>query len=422
MNFLTLVSTIITAIFLLITLSYYFVLFFKKKNLGDRSVSFSMLSILIPAHNEERFIKECLISVKSSLLSIPFEVFVVDDGSSDSTSNVVNEFILSNPDFNCKLIRHSHSGKSHSLNIAFAQASGDVVAVVDADSVVDRNAFSFCVDLLSFDNVGAVTSTIKVKNNTKFIGMWLHLEQLYNSLVRSLFAKLGVNIVTPGPLSVYRVDVLRKIGGFETKGFSEDVDVAVRILKSGFFVECEQRAVSETYMPVSVKGFLRQRFRYARGWINIFGRHLKLNKSLAEIYTLPLAFFWYFQAVVMGAITLDNIISGYLNYFVSQGVYFSFSVVKFFFDWFSIVGTIQWFISVVSGATPLTIVEIIGIPASLLVYPLFLIAIFRYDKRLSWFHIIPFIFMFPFWFVLMIIYIVSLPEVFNKNQRNIWVK
>ena len=175
-------------------------------------------------------------------------------------------------------------------------------------------------------------------------------------------------------------------------------------------------------MPIDLKGFFRQRTRFAKGWVNIFVKHLRINKTFMQIYTLPIMFFGYLQAVIMGVITLYNLISGYITYFASQGVYFSWGVAQFFFEWFSIVGIIKWMLRIMNGTDPLTIIAIIGLCSSLLIYPLYLLAIFRYDKKIDLLHIIPLVFMFPFWLVLMIIYIINIPEVFNKNQKNIWYK
>ena len=60
--------------------------------------------------------------------------------------------------------------------------------------------------------------------------MWFHIEQLYNSLIRLLFSKINANVTTPGPLSVYRKKELMDAGGFSTEGFSEDVDITIRLI------------------------------------------------------------------------------------------------------------------------------------------------------------------------------------------------
>ncbi|MFH1916284.1 MAG: glycosyltransferase family 2 protein, partial [Nanoarchaeota archaeon] len=248
-----------------------------------------------------------------------------------------------------------------------------------------------------------------------------HIEQIYNSLLRSIFAKVNANVTTPGPLSVYRANLLREIGGFSTKGFSEDVDVTIRLIRKGYVVGYASDAVTETYMPVDVKGFFRQRTRFARGMINIFKRHLKMNAIMIDIYTLPLLVFTYVQAVIMGAITIYNIVSGYVTYFTSKGVYFNLAVLKFFFEWLSLVGFVKWTGSVFSGASPLTLYAAVGIASTLLTYPLYIYAILRFDKKIDWWHVLPIVFMFPFWLLVMAVYIVMLPFGFPK-QDNIWKK
>jgi len=64
----------------------------------------------------------------------------------------------------------------------------------------------------------------------------------------------------------------------------------------------------------------------------------------------------------------------------------------------------------------------VAILSSLLSYPLYFYAIFRYDRRLDIWNLFAVFFMFPFWLVIMVIYIICLPEVFMKRQYNIWKK
>jgi len=405
---------IISIIFLLIILSYYCLLFIRKKKMARGKVPRS-ISIIIPAHNEEKYIADCIESVLKADFDGKKEVVVIDDGSKDRTARIAQGYPV-------RLLRNAHHGKSASINKALRISNGELVAVVDADSVIAEDSLKEAARFFSDKRVGGVCSIIRVKNRRTFPGMWLHIEQLYNSLLRSLFAKVNVNIVTPGPLSIYRREHLNKIGDFETRGFSEDVDVAVRLIKAGYKVECSEKSISETNMPITIKGFSRQRLRFARGWINIFKRHFRLNRTAMRIYTLPLMLFGYFQAVIMGSIMLYNIISGYMTYFVSQGTAFSLGALRFFVEWLSIAGIIRWCARLISGSEPWTIIAAIGLGASLLTYPLYLVAIFKYDKRLSWRHIIPLIFMFPYWLIIMIFYIIGLPEAFRKHQNNKWEK
>ena len=90
------------------------------------------LSILIPAHNEEKTIAEVLQKVfKVDLLGWEREVIVVNDGSSDSTKAILES--LQNTDL--KIIHHQiNLGKGAAIKTALEKATGDYVIIQDADT------------------------------------------------------------------------------------------------------------------------------------------------------------------------------------------------------------------------------------------------------------------------------------------------
>lgn len=409
------VPAIITSIFLIYILSYY-ILFFVKPKQKPLDKKFDSITFIVPAHNEEKYVKECIESIKQSTFEGTKQIIAIDDGSSDSTYKILKSIK------GITVLQTEHLGKANALNAALKLAKGQVIAVVDADSIIYKDAASNMLTELRKKNTAAACGVVKVRNRTNHLMMWVHIEQLYNSVMRLLFSKINANVVTPGPLSMYRTQALKKIGGFSTNGFSEDIDVTVRLIRQGYHVGFAQNAYAETVMPDDVKGFFRQRTRFARGIINILKKHLSLNKTIIDIYTLPFFLFSYIQAVIMGALTIYQLSTGYVTYFLSQGIYFNMHVLKFFFEWFSIVGFIKWTISILSGTSPLTYVAIVGIVSTLLTYPLYIFSIIKIDKKVDIYHILPVLFMFPFWLLIMMIYIACLPEYFKKDQYNIWKK
>ena len=377
------------------------------------------MTIIVPAHNEQMHLAACLDSLRKATFQGKKQIIVVDDGSKDSTFKIAKKY----EELGIKIIQTPHIGKAAAINTALAQAKGEVIAIVDADSTIEENAFIEILRELGKKNAGAACSVVKVANRGQFFPMWSHLEQLYNSLMRSILSKINANITTPGPLSVYRADALKKIGGFSTKGFSEDVDVTIRLIRAGYRIKFSDKAVAYTIIPPDIKGFFRQRFRFARGMLNIFKRHLQINKTTIDLYTLPLLTFFYVQAIIMGSITLYNILKGYFAYFVAHGVYFNWAVAKFFFEWFSIIGFFKWTYSVlITHTAPLTMLSIVAIVSTMLSYPLLLYSIIKYDRKIDLWHLIPFMFMFPFWLMIMVLYMICLPELFVKNQYNRWKK
>ena len=416
MKLLDMLQFFITIIFLFIVLSYYILILIKKKEMNFKR-KVSSITIIIPAHNEESYIHDAIDSVIKSDFKGQKDIIVVDDGSADSTAKIVKTY-----GNKVKLISTKHSGKSASINRAIKIAKGELVAIVDGDSCIHENALQVMADELLKQNAAGACGVVKVKNRKKPICMWMHIEQLYNSLMRLLFSKLNANIVTPGPLSMYKRKELLELGGFSTEGFSEDIDIAIRLIRKGHKVVFAEKAVAETNMPYDAKGFFRQRTRFARGTINLLKRHMAFNNKFIDIYTLPIFLFSYVQAVVMGAFTIYQIISGYFTYFASKGVYLSFYVLKFFLEWFSVIGFVRWITSVFTRQTPLTFITLVGIISTLLTYPLYFLAIIKFDKKIDLWHVIPLFFMFPFWLLVMSIYTIMLPEYFRKRQYNIWKK
>jgi cellulose synthase/poly-beta-1,6-N-acetylglucosamine synthase-like glycosyltransferase len=410
------ISLIFTIIFLFVTLSYYLLLLLPKK--FKEGKGYDSLTVIIPAHNEERYLKKSIESVVSARFKGEKEIIVIDDGSYDKTLEIIDYFHKKGL---IKKIITKHIGKAESINLALKKAKGQAIAIVDGDSYIEKDSLEKMSKHLSVKGVGAATGVIKVANRTKFFCIWFHIEQLYNSLIRSIFTKINANVVTPGPLSMYDRKALDEVGGFSSDGFSEDVDVTIRLVRKNYKVVFSD-AVSATNLPYKFKWVFLQRLRFSRGMVRIFRKHLKINSTLIDIYTLPILFFTYFQGIVMGSLQIYNIISGYIQYFLSQGVYFNFEVFKFLINWFSIMGFFRWMISILSGNEPLTFIAGVGIISTLLTYPLYFIAIFKFDKKIDLLHLFALFFMAPFWLFVMLIYVLAIPDFFKKEQYNIWRK
>ncbi len=414
MSVVSYIDLAVKAFFVLVLLSYYVLMILKKKA-PEHKHNFKSITVLMPAHNEEKYIRESVQAVLDAEFTGKKEIIVIDDGSTDKTGSIVKKMPVT-------YVKTKHLGKSRALNLGIKKAKGELIAVIDGDSVIEKEAFVNALPYLNPKDVAAVVGTIKVKNNNTILGAFLHLEQIYNSLLRHFFSKINANIVTPGPLSIYKKEALLEVGGFGTKSFLEDVDVAVKLVRNGNRIEISEKSISSTYMPVTIKGFIRQRTRFARGWISILKRHLSINKTIVDLYSMPLAFFWFVQAIIMGGFITYQIISGYNQYFLSQGQVLSLGVMKFFFEWFTAAGLIRWAVSLLSNPAALTFTNLIGLASSLLSYPLYLLAILRYEKKFSIRDFLALFFMFPFWFTIMIIYVINIPELFRKHQENRWDK
>lgn len=97
------------------------------------------VSIVIPAYNEERSIRRCVLAAVGQ--SVPaHEIIVVDNRSKDRTAEIVSELIAEYPDRNIVLLpQHAEQGLIPTRNFGFAHAGGDVFGRIDADSVIEPN-------------------------------------------------------------------------------------------------------------------------------------------------------------------------------------------------------------------------------------------------------------------------------------------
>ena len=73
-----------------------------------------------------------------------------------------------------------------------------------------------------------------------------------------------VNII-PGPIGIFRRDVLAAVGGYDTDTFAEDADLTLKVLTAGWHIVYEDRAVAWTEAPETLHNLIKQRYRWTRG-------------------------------------------------------------------------------------------------------------------------------------------------------------
>ena len=97
-------------------------------------------SIIIPAYNAEKYIMNALESIKNQIYK-NLELIIVDDGSTDNTSSIINKFIDENKTMDIKTVRIENSGPAHARNIGLELASGAYFCFLDSDDFIYENTF-----------------------------------------------------------------------------------------------------------------------------------------------------------------------------------------------------------------------------------------------------------------------------------------
>lgn len=253
--------------FSLFTAIFFFITFFedKKKLRNPKLQYFPSVSVIVPAYNEEKTITKTI----QSLLKLDYpkgklEIIVVDDGSKDSTYSSAKQFVP----FGVKVFTKANSGKGDSLNFGLARISGEFVACLDADSIVERGCLKKMLGYFEDSQVMAVTPSMKIFSPTGLLQRIQAIEYLLGVYLRKVFSYLGSIHVTPGPFTIFRKSFFDLYGGYDTHNLTEDIEIALRIQSHKFHIENSMDANVWTIGPNTFSSLLRQRLRWYIGFLD----------------------------------------------------------------------------------------------------------------------------------------------------------
>jgi glycosyltransferase involved in cell wall biosynthesis len=127
------------------------------------------LSLVIPAYNEQENIPTLLQRVEASLSQIgkPFEVIIIDDGSTDQTPQMLDEAMKTRPWLRVLRMR-KNAGQSAGFEAGFEAARGEVIATIDADLQNDPEEIPRLLPLLDEQKVDMITGWRKDRQDTNF--------------------------------------------------------------------------------------------------------------------------------------------------------------------------------------------------------------------------------------------------------------
>jgi len=287
-------------------IALYMFSFFIILNIRNRKDIFSypiatkeyFVTVLIPAHNEEDNISDTIEHVMN--LDYPknkLEVIVLNDGSTDKTKEIILKCMKKYP--NLKLLDKNNSGKADSLNQGIKMAKGELIAVVDSDSFPSQDSLKKLTGYFDEEVMGAVTSFVTVRNpNTNYLTKIQDIEYLLLAWTRKLFDFMNSVFVTNGPLSLYRKEYLIKIGGFDTKTVTEDIDVTWNLLSYGYKTAMCLDARVSTVVPDKLKKYYHQRVRWGVGGLQAISKYKKtfLKKGIFGMFVYPFVSFSIFMS------------------------------------------------------------------------------------------------------------------------------
>lgn len=251
------------------------------------------ISVLVAAYNERAVIASTLQAALSSDVA-PLEVIVVDDGSTDGTADEVA--LVAALDSRVRLLRQTNAGKAAAMNRALAEARGEVLVCLDADTVIAPTAIGRLVRHFSDPAVVAVAGNVKVGNRVNLWTLWQSIEYIVSqNLDRRANGLLNAIPVVPGAIGAWRRSAVVSVGGFRPDTLAEDMDLTWRLRRNRGRIANESEAFGYTEVPDSLRALLRQRFRWTFGTLQCLWKHRDALGHYGWFGRIVLPSLWLFQ-------------------------------------------------------------------------------------------------------------------------------
>ena len=186
------------------------------------------ISIIIPVYNVEQYLKRCVDSVLHQE-NVSFEIILVDDGSTDSSGKICDEYAARHPEIKC--IHTSNAGPSTAKNVGYNIATGNYVAYIDSDDEIkpdmfkqmlqsgyQHNADIVCCNYIQVDEKGNYS-------HTKHTGLEYVLTQ--DEALKAILTK--DKIYSQCWTKIYKRETMEKYGVRNTEGLKTEEDFIYNI-------------------------------------------------------------------------------------------------------------------------------------------------------------------------------------------------
>jgi cellulose synthase/poly-beta-1,6-N-acetylglucosamine synthase-like glycosyltransferase len=159
------------------------------------------------------------------------------------------------------------------------------------------------------EEIGAVAGNVKVGNAVNMLTRWQAIEYVTSqSFDRMAFSYLNAITVVPGAIGAFRKQAIEDAGGFTIDTLAEDCDLTIRILRSGYLVANEPKAIAYTEAPETLSMFIKQRFRWSFGVMQTFWKHRDtlFNKKYKWLGWIAMPNILIFQYIIPSVIPLAD--------------------------------------------------------------------------------------------------------------------
>ena len=238
-----------------------------------------LITIMIPAHNEEVMIEATIRYLFDHLNYTNFEVLLMNDGSTDETEAIVQRLETEYPRLRMITIE-KNKGKAHAFNVGMYFAKGEYILSNDADTVPEPDALMKYMNYFIHDrdmNTSAVTANMDVQNRTKLIckSQTVEFSSIVGVIKRSQAAVNDSMYAYSGANTMYRKSFLVSVGGFRQNRATEDISIAWDHQMIGAVPRFAPNIIFHMNVPETIHDLYHQRKRWAQGGTEVWLTNIK---------------------------------------------------------------------------------------------------------------------------------------------------
>ncbi len=289
-----------------------------------------MISVIIPTYNSRAYLEKCLEALNQQRLPRDaFEVIVVDDGSTDDTKSLQEQFPI-------RYVFQRNQGPAAARNTGLRNANGDVVLYIDADCIATPHLLSTVQDAFREPDIMGLKGFYRTKQQ-ELIARFAQLEYEYKYLKIARYRYIDF---VDTYAAAYRRDLLLREGGFDARfpvASGEDIDLSYRLSSRGYkMIACQDMIVFHHH-PDTLKKYLKRKYKVGFWRALLYKNHAE--KIFSDSHT---PFSVKFQVCALMAIVVCLVLSLFYSlllwgavalaalYFLSMLPFVSFCLLR---DW-----------------------------------------------------------------------------------------
>ncbi|MCH7402454.1 glycosyltransferase [Belliella kenyensis] len=258
-------------------------------------------TVIIPVYNRPEEIDALLRSLVTQD-PLPYEVIVVEDGSSVRCEQIVNSYLNR---LNVKYFFIENSGQGFARNFGMEKSTGDFFVMFDSDCVIPKGYFNIIAlaiesrGLDAFGGPDAASSEFSI------------LQKAMNYSMTSFLTTGGIRgkLKNPGKYQArgYNMGLSKNAftasGGFVDPNSGEDIELSIRLKKMGYRLELVEEAYVYHNRKSTFTSFFRQSFSFGRNRINISRYH---SDAVKLVHLLPMLFLLFWSVTLLFNILLPT--------------------------------------------------------------------------------------------------------------------